>query len=302
MENIKIISKDDLKKLIVNKSKFYLIDVLPNEYYKEKHIKGAHNVCVYETIFLDNIQKLKIKKSDIIVLYGSSTKSYDSMDAAEKLRKAGYKDINVYKGGINEWEKLDFNIEYGKVKKNNSLEIKNKKYVISVDRSTIEWTGRNFNGKHVGSLSFLRGFIEFKDEIPINAEFEVDMNSIKNNDIEDDNIKGYLINHLVSEDFFEVNTYPKTMIKLKKSDLIFKGQEGDFYYSILADLTIKNITKEVVFECILGLREEGLSLQTQFFIDRTKWNVTYGSNKFFEKLGKHLVNNMIYFDIYMILI
>jgi hypothetical protein len=34
-----------------------------------------------------------------------------------------------------------------------------------------------------------------------------------------------------------------------------------------------------------------LAAEAHFDIDRTQWNVLYGSGKYYEKLGKHLVHD-----------
>jgi hypothetical protein len=43
-----------------------------------------------------------------------------------------------------------------------------------------------------------------------------------------------------------------------------------------------------------GLTSEGkAAAQAAFAIDRTQWNVLYGSGKYFRHLGEHLVNDLI---------
>jgi len=45
---------------------------------------------------------------------------------------------------------------------------------------------------------------------------------------------------------------------------------------------------------MIGLTPDGLIAADEHFdIDRTGWNLLYGSGKFYEKLGKHLVNDAV---------
>ena len=45
---------------------------------------------------------------------------------------------------------------------------------------------------------------------------------------------------------------------------------------------------------MFGTTADGLlAADAHFDIDRTRWNVLYGSGKFYEKLGKHLVSDDI---------
>ncbi|HSO67587.1 MAG TPA: YceI family protein, partial [Desulfatirhabdiaceae bacterium] len=39
--------------------------------------------------------------------------------------------------------------------------------------------------------------------------------------------------------------------------------------------------------------ENGLAAEAHFDIDRTRWNIIYGSTRFFEHLGMHLVFDLI---------
>ena len=60
------------------------------------------------------------------------------------------------------------------------------------------------------------------------------------------------------------------------------------------ELTLKGVRRALAFPAILGPTPDGtLAADAHFDIDRTEWNVLYGSGKFYEKLGKHLVNDVI---------
>ena len=51
----------------------------------------------------------------------------------------------------------------------------------------------------------------------------------------------------------------------------------------------------VVSDASAGVTADGTAFAAQaaFGIDRTQWNVIYGSGKFFRRLGGHLVNDRI---------
>ena len=46
--------------------------------------------------------------------------------------------------------------------------------------------------------------------------------------------------------------------------------------------------------------ENGLAAEAHFDIDRTRWGVIYGSARFFEYLGMHLVFDLISFQVRII--
>ena len=69
--------------------------------------------------------------------------------------------------------------------------------------------------------------------------------------------------HLRSSDFFNVEKYPVMTFKSKK---ITKG-DGDSF-QMTGDLTIKDVTKEVVLDCELGVHDLQLSRRQPFTLIR----------------------------------
>ena len=63
-------------------------------------------------------------------------------------------------------------------------------------------------------------------------------------------------------------------------------------YTVNGDLTIKGITHPVEFKVKQTKTNNGIKIEGVATIDRTKYNIRYGSGKFYEKLG----DNMIYDD------
>jgi polyisoprenoid-binding protein YceI len=64
-------------------------------------------------------------------------------------------------------------------------------------------------------------------------------------------------------------------------------------YNLTADLTIKGITKSITFPAtfkMVGNKFEGVAKIT---IDRTLWDIKYGSSNFFEGLGDKAIKNEI---------
>lgn len=81
--------------------------------------------------------------------------------------------------------------------------------------------------------------------------------------------------HLKSADFFDVEKFPTMTFKSTK---VTKGEGESF--KLTGDLTIKNMTKSVTFDCVyhgavdfMGSRKAGFSAQTT--IDRTEFGLTW---------------------------
>ena len=58
-------------------------------------------------------------------------------------------------------------------------------------------------------------------------------------------------------------------------------------YTVTADLTIKGITNPVTFD----LNVKGNTASTVVKVDRTKYDIKYGSKSFFESIGDKAIND-----------
>jgi rhodanese-related sulfurtransferase/polyisoprenoid-binding protein YceI len=291
------ISPNDLKRKINETDGFVLIDVLPNDHFNMGHLPGAKNACVFEVTFLDNVAKIVSNKDQEIVVYGSNGKSMDAVTAAEKLVRAGYKNVKALEGGILEWSSLEYVIE-GKEKdiKRDSEEpisIENKTYRIDLDQSLIEWTGRNPNSRHHGTVQLSKGEILVHDD-QIGGTFEIDMRSIKNINLEGDPLQPILVSHLMSDDFFFVDIFPRATFTITSAKQIKEATPSEPNFKVKGIFELRGVKKELAFVVTVSPTPEGeLKIEAHFDIDRTGWNIIYGSSRFFEHLGMHLVFDLI---------
>ena len=108
------------------------------------------------------------------------------------------------------------------------------------------------------------------------------MTSIAVSDLEAGKGKEKLEGHLKSGDFFGVEKYATSTLEFKKI-----GSKGSDIYTVTADLTIKGITVPVTFDLALG---DGTA-RTSFKINRTKYDIKYGSGSFFDNLGDKAIDD-----------
>jgi rhodanese-related sulfurtransferase len=288
-----IISSEDLKNKINSGDEFILLNVVTPEHHEIEHIPGSKNVCVYEIAFLAKMKTVTFDKNKEIIVYGKNSKFNAAKVAFEKLDSAGYKNVSVYEDGIDSWKLNGFDVEGSK--DTESVEIMNKKYSLDENESFLEWEGTGLSSRHFGEVSFSSGDLEVQDGKISKGEFVVDMNSIKVKDIRNWGLRKILVNHLKTEDFFLVGSFPEAKLVLKEVNKIQGKTEGENNYSVVAGLTIRDNTSTIEFEMQAGVQKEGLVAHGYFEIDRTKFGSVYGSSKFFEWLGKHLVSDDIGF-------
>lgn len=153
---------------------------------------------------------------------------------------------------------------------------------INVKQSVANWTGYKVLGNHTGTVKFVSGSLEFSEaNVLTGGMLTVDMNSINCTDLQAGQGKEKLEGHLKSDDFFGSTKYPNATIKIKK--VVSRGKAGE--YKIIADLTIKNTTKEVKFDASVINNKATATLK----IDRSDYDIRYGSGSFFDNLGDNTI-------------
>lgn len=154
--------------------------------------------------------------------------------------------------------------------------IDGEKKEVKVSESKVTWKGYKVTGSHDGNINLKSGHLEMKGKKLVGGEFVVDMTSIVVTDLEAGKGKEKLEGHLKSADFFGVESNPT-------SKLVFTSVKpmNDNSYTVTGDLTIKGITKPVTL--VVSMFENKASATLK--IDRTKYDIKYGSGSFFDNLG-----------------
>ena len=146
--------------------------------------------------------------------------------------------------------------------------------------SNIVWKGYKVTGEHTGTVKLKSGNLQFTDGKLSGGSFEVDMNTISNTDLEAE-YAGKLVGHLKSDDFFGVAKFPTAKFEITRS--IPQDSKGN--YKVIGNLTIKESTKEVKFFVNLTEKDGKATASGKLTIDRSEYNVRYGSGSFFDNLG-----------------
>jgi polyisoprenoid-binding protein YceI len=153
-------------------------------------------------------------------------------------------------------------------------------YEIDNVKSTVVWKGYKVTGSQTGTIALKNGELIFKKGNLESGKFEIDMSSITVAGLSGEN-KSKLEGHLKSPDFFGVAKNPTATFKTTSVKV---GNEPNSY-NVVGNLTIKNITKEISFVANVDASKAPIETTALLKIDRSKFNVRYGSNSFFDNLG-----------------
>lgn len=173
-----------------------------------------------------------------------------------------------------------------------SLHVGNEKYVaIDTKESVVTWKGSMQIGSnsHTGYVYISKGELMIENGQLMGGAVEVDMSTIADKDHGRDN---GLVKHLKDPDFFDVQKFPFSTITITNVT-----PENGENIKVTGDLTIKGITHPVNFPAKMEVKDGIIKTNGMLTIDRTKWDVRYGSGKFFDNLADKTISDSIEFHI-----
>lgn len=283
----------ELHDLLEEGKPLLLLDVMDEECFAENHIAGAERACVYETTFVEQVRALTSDIGTTIVVYGTSGQSRASEVAAEKLRVAGYTQVRDLRGGVEEWRASGYAVTSDRPAV--MQEPCSGTFALDLEKSVVRWTGRNLLNHHEGTVRFSSGEIAVKDGVLERARFVVDLRTIVCADLVDSSWNAMLISHLMDADFFDVAKWPLAEFVSASAQPIDDATPGAPNCNFTGNLSLRGQAHELYFAAVVGLSDDTiLAGQAEIDLDRTRWGALYGSGKFFDRLSKHLVNDLIH--------
>ncbi len=274
-----------------------LVDTLSDDHFQQVHLPGAQNACVFQVTFLDRMAELAPDKDAAIVVYGSRAETRDAESAAGKLLRAGYTRVAVLEGGLAAWHAAGYPLEgtapADLAASPHAPVIDKRRYTVDTANSIIQWVGRNPNTHHTGSLRLSKGFMDAQEEA-VRGRFVIDLSSIENTSLAGDPNQPVLIAHLLSDDFFWAKRFPTATFHLERLDPIAGGHLTTPNYTLSGALEMMGVRAPLQFPVTFTtLPDKRLAAEAHFDFDRTRWNIVYGSSRFFDYLGMHLVFDLI---------
>jgi polyisoprenoid-binding protein YceI len=154
---------------------------------------------------------------------------------------------------------------------------------INTEKSTINWLGKKIGGQHEGLIKLKNGVLEEKNGKIVSGSFIIDMTSLTNTDLQDEGYNKKLVGHLKSDDFFGVEKFPTATLNITKATKFSNGKA-----SITGKLTIKSKTETITFDIVKNENTYTAKIE----IDRSKYDVKYGSTSFFDSLGDKAIDDI----------
>lgn len=160
------------------------------------------------------------------------------------------------------------------------------KMALDLEKSKVNWFAKKVigNDSHKGFIPIKSAEIKMSDKGKVaGATFVLDMTGFESTDLSG-KMKSKFEGHLKSADFFDVGTKGNETATLN----IKTVKEG----KAMGELTLKGVTKPVT----LTFKKKGNKWMGSYTLDRTKWNIKYGSNSFFKGLGDKAIDDKVKID------
>lgn len=154
-------------------------------------------------------------------------------------------------------------------------------YTANIEKSSLKWTGKKVTGEHYGTISLNNGSFTIKGDKIAKGEFVINMTSITVDDLEGE-WKDKLTGHLHSDDFFGTANYPTAKLVVNES-----SKFNDGVATVKGTLSIKGQSHPVTF----NVKKNGTTFSATIVVDRTLYDIRYGSGKFFDNLGDNMIDD-----------
>lgn len=164
-----------------------------------------------------------------------------------------------------------------------------KKVEISSAESSISWVGRKVTGSHAGTVPVKSGEVILNGESIASGSFGIDLSGVKVTDIPDPKNNAKLVGHLKSPDFFAAEMFPTAQFTIDSAAPMANPLPTGENTTIKGTLSIKGISKPVEFPAQVNIKDGVAEARGKAKLDRTQWDIRYGSGKFFQDLGDKLI-------------
>ncbi|MEZ4872096.1 MAG: YceI family protein [Bdellovibrionales bacterium] len=149
---------------------------------------------------------------------------------------------------------------------------------VDIKNSSFKWSAsKKIGDGHHGTIKLKSAKAKIEKGKIVSGEFVMDMTSFTVDDLDGEWEQKFL-NHVKSGDFFLVGEYPE-------ATLVITGQKDK-------DTAVGTLTiKEKPHPIEIDFNKKGNTYTGTMVFDRTKYDITYNSSKFFEKLAADKIIN-----------
>ena len=273
-----------------------IFDVRTPEAHEESHIPGTGNHCVYQVDFLEKFPEAYPDKDTAILVYGDGNPYKADLAALGRLQYLGYTNVSILEGGLSRWTAESRATEGSGASVAGASG--SQRFDLDLEKTKVRWVGRNLMNQHNGVIGSKEGFIEVSETgAPVSGKVVVDLTQMDCLDLTDKSLADMLIGHLASADFFDTANFPEASFEMLSAIPIDSATYGMPNFKVPGTLAARGIKVDLEIDALIEQIDGGYVFQSTFNFDRTQLGALYGSGRIFERLGMHLVNDLVSMDV-----
>lgn len=172
-------------------------------------------------------------------------------------------------------------------------------YVVDPAASVVNWEGAKLAGTHTGTIPVSDGQIMIADGQLVGGKFTMDLRKLTNTDMPAEEGGDKLVGHLMSQDFFHVDSFPMADFVITQ---VQPAAEGTGYtHEISGNLTMKGQSRNVTIPANVSMEGDMLKASTpKFVIDRQQWGMTYGASSIAGIAADKVINDEVGLEIMLV--
>lgn len=166
-------------------------------------------------------------------------------------------------------------------------------YLVIPTESSLLWeAGKTMvaNYKNQGSIDISEGRFIIEEGRIQEGSIVFDMTSLKVITMTTTGANANLEKHLKSDDFFSVEEHPQAELTIYPSSIV-NDDEMSMLYNLEASLSIKDISQDIELPVMVYQVNDQVIVEGTTSLDRTLWDIRYGSDKFFDNLANNVIDD-----------
>ena len=173
------------------------------------------------------------------------------------------------------------------------LGIPDGNYSLTKDKPLINWSAKKISGSgHSGIIPAARGKFIVEEGVITKGLISFDMKGFEVTDIDGDSKENF-DNHLKSADFFDVDKFPEAILSFNNSAINEDGKKTLSCTFDMHGIAVDYVIPFTLKEKKITQGGIGYQISGEFFVNRTKHDITYGSGSFFDNLGDKAIKDEV---------
>lgn len=168
---------------------------------------------------------------------------------------------------------------------------KESEYKLNTKSSEVSWLAKKVGGEHSGKIGVSKGTLMVEGTAIKSGNIEMDINTITCTDITDAGYNEKMVSHLKNKDFFFLEKFATATFVISSS-----VDKGSGAYDLIGKMTIKGVTQDITIPVNVTVKDKTLAAVGKVMIDRTKFDIKYGSKNFFEGIADKAIEDEFSLD------